>query len=63
MAKGVTKMGEDISGGDEMRISKVDDALYYYNKCLESEEIICLDRRMTIEAVDGLQKAQITNHL
>nr|KAJ0209725.1 hypothetical protein LSAT_V11C400212960 [Lactuca sativa] len=42
---------------------EVDDSLYYYNKCLESEEIICLDRRMTIEAVDGLQKAQITNHL
>ncbi|CAH1452118.1 unnamed protein product [Lactuca virosa] len=53
-----TKMGEDLSGRDGMRISKADDTLYYYNKCLESEEIICLHKRMTIEAVDGLQKAQ-----
>ncbi|CAI9282403.1 unnamed protein product [Lactuca saligna] len=36
----VTKMGEDISGGDEMRISKLS----------------FTSRRMTIEAVDGLQK-------
>ncbi|XP_052620860.1 T-complex protein 1 subunit epsilon-like [Lactuca sativa] len=43
-------------------LEEVDDALYYYNKCLESEEIICLDRRMTIEVVDGLHKAQIYEH-
>ncbi|CAH1451304.1 unnamed protein product [Lactuca virosa] len=39
-------------------LGEVDDASYYYNKCLESEEIICLDRRIIIEAAKGLQKAQ-----
>ncbi|CAI9273781.1 unnamed protein product [Lactuca saligna] len=48
----------DKKHGCHLLLEEVDDALYYYNKCLESEEIICLDRRMTIEAVDGLHKAQ-----
>ncbi|CAI9303201.1 unnamed protein product [Lactuca saligna] len=49
----------DKKHGCRLLLEEVDDALYYYNKCLESEEIICLDRRMTIEAVDGLHKAQL----
>ncbi|PWA98638.1 ribosomal protein S7e [Artemisia annua] len=37
------------------------DACYDYNKCLESENIVCLDRRIAIDSVDGLQKAQVDN--
>ncbi|KAG9144903.1 hypothetical protein Leryth_027031, partial [Lithospermum erythrorhizon] len=39
-------------------LGEVKDANMYYNDCLESERHICLDRRITIEAADGLQKAQ-----
>ncbi|CAI9296414.1 unnamed protein product [Lactuca saligna] len=43
---------------------EVDDASYYYKNCLESEEIICLDRRITTEAAEGLQKAhKVSNYL
>ncbi|KAL3533717.1 hypothetical protein ACH5RR_007238 [Cinchona calisaya] len=34
------------------------EAMEYYNKCLESGNDVCLDRRIRIEAADGLQKAQ-----
>ncbi|KAI3514411.1 hypothetical protein L1887_12792 [Cichorium endivia] len=46
------------SANCHLLLGEIEDALYYYNKCLESEEIVCLDRRITIEAADGLQKAQ-----
>ncbi|CAH1432183.1 unnamed protein product [Lactuca virosa] len=46
------------SANCHLLLGEVDDASYYYNKCLESEEIVCLDRRITIEAAEGLQKAQ-----
>ncbi|XP_023544333.1 uncharacterized protein LOC111803943 [Cucurbita pepo subsp. pepo] len=39
-------------------LGKIENALQYFSKCLESREGICLDRRMVIEAADGLQKAQ-----
>nr|GEX28782.1 hypothetical protein [Tanacetum cinerariifolium] len=37
---------------------ELEDACSDYNKCLESENIVCLDRRIAIDAADGLQKAQ-----
>ncbi|KAF5737668.1 hypothetical protein HS088_TW13G00556 [Tripterygium wilfordii] len=39
-------------------LGEVEDALLFFGKCLESGAEVCLDRRITIEAADGLQKAQ-----
>ncbi|KAK2651926.1 hypothetical protein Ddye_011782 [Dipteronia dyeriana] len=39
-------------------LGEVENAMQYYNKLLESGAGLCLDRRITIEAADGLQKAQ-----
>ncbi|XP_031739956.1 uncharacterized protein LOC101223119 isoform X2 [Cucumis sativus] len=39
-------------------LGETESALQYFSKCLESRDGICLDRRMIIEAADGLQKAQ-----
>ncbi|KAF8006969.1 hypothetical protein BT93_K1079 [Corymbia citriodora subsp. variegata] len=39
-------------------LGEVENALKYYNKCLATGADICLDRRLVIEAADGLQKAQ-----
>ncbi|CAK7342656.1 unnamed protein product [Dovyalis caffra] len=41
-----------------LQLGEVEDALHYFNKCLESGAGVCLDRRTTIEAADGLHKAQ-----
>lgn len=40
-------------------LGEVEKARQYFNKCLESGAGVCLDRRITIEAADGLQKAQV----
>jgi DnaJ family protein C protein 7 len=42
-----------------LQLGEVEDALHYFNKCLESRIGVCLDRRITIEAADGVQKAQV----
>ncbi|KAL6960205.1 hypothetical protein U1Q18_045905 [Sarracenia purpurea var. burkii] len=39
-------------------LGNVEDALQYFSKCLESGTDVCLDRRIVIEAANGLQKAQ-----
>ncbi|XP_059308955.1 uncharacterized protein LOC132060091 isoform X1 [Lycium ferocissimum] len=39
-------------------LGEVEEAIKYYNNCLESRVNLCLDRRITIEAAEGLQKAQ-----
>lgn len=39
-------------------LGEVENALNYFNKCLATGVDICLDRRLVIEAADGLQKAQ-----
>lgn len=39
-------------------LGEVENALNYFNKCLATGADICLDRRLVIEAADGLQKAQ-----
>ena len=40
-------------------LGEVGDAMQYFSKCLESGKIVCLDRRLMIEASDNLQKAQV----
>lgn len=39
-------------------LGEFEEAMKYYNSCLESGNDVCLDRRIIIEAADGLQKAQ-----
>lgn len=41
-------------------LGEVENALHYYNKLLESGPDVCLDRRITIDAAEGLQKAQVS---
>ncbi|KDP26095.1 hypothetical protein JCGZ_21128 [Jatropha curcas] len=49
-----------------LELGEVEKAQYYFSKCLESGAAVCLDRRIAIEAADGLRKAQkvieCTNH-
>ncbi|XP_049392239.1 uncharacterized protein LOC125856681 isoform X1 [Solanum stenotomum] len=45
-------------------LGEVEEAIKHYNICLESRINLCLDRRITIEAAEGLQKAQkVSEHL
>uniref|UniRef100_A0A2P2K761 J domain-containing protein n=2 Tax=Rhizophora mucronata TaxID=61149 RepID=A0A2P2K761_RHIMU len=46
------------AGNCHLALGEVDDALHYFNKCLESGGDVCLDRRITIEAATGQQNAQ-----
>ncbi|XP_010544838.1 PREDICTED: uncharacterized protein LOC104817287 isoform X2 [Tarenaya hassleriana] len=39
-------------------LGELGEAVQYFNKCLETASSVCLDRRTTIEAAEGLQKAQ-----
>ncbi|KDO48233.1 hypothetical protein CISIN_1g0021991mg, partial [Citrus sinensis] len=39
-------------------LGEIENAQHYYHKLLNSAAAVCLDRRITIEAADGLQKAQ-----
>ncbi|XP_024967765.1 dnaJ homolog subfamily C member 7-like [Cynara cardunculus var. scolymus] len=45
------------AGNCHLALGEMDGALYNYKKCLESG-VICLDRRLAIEASDGLQNAE-----
>nr|XP_043622950.1 uncharacterized protein LOC122594578 [Erigeron canadensis] len=50
------------SANCHLLLGELEEAIYYYNKCLESD--IILDRRVAIEAADGLQKSQkVADHL
>lgn len=40
-------------------LGEVEDAMRYFNKCLESGVDVCLDRRTMIQAADGLQKSEV----
>lgn len=40
-------------------LGEVEDAIQCYTKFLSSGTDLCLDRRVTIEAADGLQKAKV----
>ncbi|KAL2535029.1 Uncharacterized protein Adt_08380 [Abeliophyllum distichum] len=46
------------AGNCHLMLGEVEDAMQCYKKCLESRIDVCLDRRVTIEAADGLQKSQ-----
>lgn len=48
-----------LSSSCHLILGEVHEAMEYYNNCLESGNKVCLDRRFTIEAADGLQKAQV----
>ncbi|XP_027350429.1 uncharacterized protein LOC113861663 [Abrus precatorius] len=39
-------------------LGEVESAQQCYNKCMESGSVVCLDRRVIVEAAEGLQKAQ-----
>ncbi|KAK7285648.1 hypothetical protein RJT34_20425 [Clitoria ternatea] len=39
-------------------LGEVENAQQCFNKCLESGSVLCLDRRVIVEAAEGLQKAQ-----
>ncbi|OWM78929.1 uncharacterized protein LOC116197602 [Punica granatum] len=39
-------------------LGEIENALSCFNKCLESGANVCLDRRLIIDAADGLQRAQ-----
>ncbi|GFP90937.1 Dnaj homolog subfamily c member 7 [Phtheirospermum japonicum] len=45
------------AGNCYLVLGEVEDAIQCYSKCLSLEGEVCLDRRITIEAADGLQKA------
>lgn len=40
-------------------LGEVEDAMQYFQKCLELQNDVVLDRRVIIEASDGLQRAQV----
>ncbi|KAI7980301.1 hypothetical protein LOK49_Contig169G00006 [Camellia lanceoleosa] len=42
----------------QLALGEVEDALQYFSKCVESGSHVCLDRRIIIEAANGLQNAQ-----
>ncbi|KAG8372017.1 hypothetical protein BUALT_Bualt12G0023000 [Buddleja alternifolia] len=46
------------AGNCYLVLGEVEDAIQCYNKCLELGGEVCLDRRITFEAADGLQKAK-----
>ncbi|KAL6498470.1 hypothetical protein OROHE_026567 [Orobanche hederae] len=46
------------AGNCYLVLGEVEDAIQCYSKCLNSGADVCLDRRITIEASDGLQKAK-----
>ncbi|AEC09994.1 Heat shock protein DnaJ with tetratricopeptide repeat-containing protein [Arabidopsis thaliana] len=39
-------------------LGELGSAVQYFNKCMKSTSSVCLDRRTTIEAAEGLQQAQ-----
>ncbi|XP_030453346.1 uncharacterized protein LOC115674954 [Syzygium oleosum] len=41
-----------------LALGEVDDALRYYKKCLQVGNEVCADRKIAVEASEGLQKAQ-----
>ena len=40
-------------------LGELENAQQYFNKCLESSNGVCLDRRVIVEAAEGLQKAKV----
>ncbi|CAN4106611.1 unnamed protein product [Withania somnifera] len=45
-------------------LGEIEEAIKCYNNCLESRINLCLDRRITVDAAEGLQRAQkVSEHL
>lgn len=42
-----------------LALGEVEDASKYFKRCLQSGSEICVDRKIVVEASDGLQKAQV----
>jgi len=40
-------------------LGEVENAQLCFKKCMESGSAVCLDRRVIVEAADGVQKAQV----
>lgn len=50
---------EKISSSCHLVLGEFQEAMQYYNECLGSGNRLCLDRRFTIEAANGLHRAQV----
>lgn len=46
-------------GSCYLSLGEIEDASRYFKKCLQSGSDICVDRKITVEASEGLQKAQV----
>ncbi|KAI4340532.1 hypothetical protein MLD38_025358 [Melastoma candidum] len=46
-----------------LSLGEIDDALQYYKKCLQPGNDVCVDRKITIEASEGLQKVKKVSEL
>ncbi|CAA7039857.1 unnamed protein product [Microthlaspi erraticum] len=46
------------AGNCHLLLGEIEDASRYFKKCLQSGSDICVDRKIIVEASDGLQKAQ-----
>jgi DnaJ family protein C protein 7 len=46
------------AGNCHLLFGEADEAIKYFSKCLERGNKVCLDRRITIEAADGVQSAK-----
>ncbi|EXB88167.1 DnaJ homolog subfamily C member 7 [Morus notabilis] len=44
-----------------LAIGEVEDASRHFRRCLQAESDVCVDRKIAVEASDGLQKAQIVS--
>lgn len=42
-----------------LSLGEIEDASRYFKKCLQSGSEICVDRKIIVEASEGLQKAQV----
>lgn len=46
-------------GSCYLSLGEIEDASKYFKKCLQSGSDICVDRKIIVEASEGLQKAQV----
>ncbi|KAK8279893.1 hypothetical protein V6Z12_D09G140600 [Gossypium hirsutum] len=51
------------AGNCYLLLGETDNAIRYFNKCFSSGADVCLDRRIRVDAADGLQKAQRVDEL
>ncbi|KAH1090538.1 hypothetical protein J1N35_017795 [Gossypium stocksii] len=51
------------AGNCYLLLGETDNAIRYFNKCFSSGADVCVDRRIRVDAADGLQKAQRVDEL